>query len=392
MATQIPINPKLLVWARETAGYTVEAIESNYAKLSEWESGQSYPTYNQLEQLACKYHRPLAIFFFPSPPAEDVIEKSLRAISESEVSNLSPNLRHIFRKAKAFQLALQELNESSYNIQKEKVHWIQELPLEQDDTLLASAVRQKLGITLQDQRAWNDSDKALKAWRSILAVNGIYVFKEAFKTDKISGFCIYDDLFPVIFINNTNQTHNRQIFTLFHELGHLIYKDSYLDVTKDRRWKTSEKYTQDIEVKCNFFASQFLVPAADFNNNFKHYSSSDLTNEVLRIIADTYHVSREVVLRRFLDMKIIDPHFYNRKTAEWLELAVATKKKSEATKTAGGSYDNTKMSYLGDAYLSLVLKQYYNGFIGMEQASNYLDVPVKSLERIGDTFLERREA
>ena len=66
------INPDILKRARERSGYTVEAIATALNKdvsiINNWESGERALTYVQLETLADKYKRPIAIFFFPEPP------------------------------------------------------------------------------------------------------------------------------------------------------------------------------------------------------------------------------------------------------------------------------------------------------------------------------------
>ena len=68
------INPDILKWARERSGYTVETIANALSKqisiVNDWESGERALTYVQLETLADKYKRPIAIFFFPEPPEE----------------------------------------------------------------------------------------------------------------------------------------------------------------------------------------------------------------------------------------------------------------------------------------------------------------------------------
>ena len=75
------INPDILKWARERSGYTVEAIAAFLKKdasiVNGWESGERAPTYVQLETLADKYKRPVAIFFFPEPPEEPDIAEHL---------------------------------------------------------------------------------------------------------------------------------------------------------------------------------------------------------------------------------------------------------------------------------------------------------------------------
>ena len=266
MGEQIPVNKEILRWARETHGFSIEDLEKPFPKLALWESKnhKDCPTYSQLEQLALRYKRPLAIFFFPDPPAEESIKKSLRSVSERDFESLSPTMHHIFRKAKAFQISLRELYQSDESEQKKRISWLPELDTSTAIVNLAGKVRDIFGVTSEEQESWKHSEKAFKKWRSVLSDNGLYVFKEAFKTDKIAGFCMYDQLFPIIFINNTNQSVNRQIFTLFHELGHLVYKNSYLDVIENRTWEHESPDTQNIEVKCNKFANYVLIPEEHF--------------------------------------------------------------------------------------------------------------------------------
>ena len=75
------INPDILKWARERSGYTVEAIATALKKdvsiVNDWESGERALTYVQLEKLADKYKRPIAIFFFPEPPEEPNIAENI---------------------------------------------------------------------------------------------------------------------------------------------------------------------------------------------------------------------------------------------------------------------------------------------------------------------------
>ena len=49
------INPAMLRWAREQAGYSVEEAASRMkrdpAEISAWESGEEFPTWRQFERL-----------------------------------------------------------------------------------------------------------------------------------------------------------------------------------------------------------------------------------------------------------------------------------------------------------------------------------------------------
>lgn len=57
--TRIPINPELLIRARERAGSDALALMGRFPKLAKWESGDVQPTLKQLEDFARAVHVPL---------------------------------------------------------------------------------------------------------------------------------------------------------------------------------------------------------------------------------------------------------------------------------------------------------------------------------------------
>nr|NKQ99653.1 helix-turn-helix transcriptional regulator [Escherichia coli] len=75
------INPKLLAWARQAAGMTLEdaaskigiqpsATSSAAEKLQALESGERFPTRTQLAKIATVYRRPVVTFYLAQPPAQ----------------------------------------------------------------------------------------------------------------------------------------------------------------------------------------------------------------------------------------------------------------------------------------------------------------------------------
>ena len=66
----------------------------------------------------------------------------------------------------------------------------------------AQAVRDYLGITLERQTAWRSDELALKQWREAVENAGVFVFKAAFRQKDVSGFCLMDQNFPLIYLNN----------------------------------------------------------------------------------------------------------------------------------------------------------------------------------------------
>jgi transcriptional regulator with XRE-family HTH domain len=213
----MPINPDVLKWARERSGLSVEDAAKKFAKFAAWETGELSPTYSQLEQLSDTLKLPIAAFFFPTRPKLPDIEQSFRSLPSAELSRLSSKVRLMLRKAKAMQLNLIDLYAGRNPASKKIVQLLSfgsRVPIER----VAAEARGLLGITLDEQFSWKNSDEALSKWRSALQEVGVSVFKDAFRDTDISGFCLYDEEFPVIYVNNTT-TKTRQIFTLARELA-----------------------------------------------------------------------------------------------------------------------------------------------------------------------------
>lgn len=122
---------------------------------------------------------------------------------------------------------------------------------------MAVQVRKYLRIELNTQFGWRGTDEALQSWRNILEEHGVYVFKEAFKVESFSAFCLYHPQFPLIYLNNgTSKT--RQIFSIFHELAHLLLGTGGVDTRSDDYIKYLKGSDRKIEILCNRFASEFM--------------------------------------------------------------------------------------------------------------------------------------
>jgi Zn-dependent peptidase ImmA (M78 family) len=75
-----------------------------------------------------------------------------------------------------------------------------------------------------------------------------------------------------------------------------------------------------IEQKCNEFAGEFLLPAAVFKSQHEAFSE-----EAVSYMAGEYKVSREVVLRKYLDEKLITPQMYESLTQKWVKEYLASR-------------------------------------------------------------------
>jgi Zn-dependent peptidase ImmA (M78 family)/transcriptional regulator with XRE-family HTH domain len=382
MKEKLPINPSVLTWARESANLLIEDVALKMKKSPEaieaWEKGDSSPTYVQLETLAYTvYRRPIAIFFFPEPPEEVTAKKSFRTLPESEVEELGPRFLRVFRRGQAMQVNLEELTDGK-NPAASKIFRDIRFQPRGDVVAMARSVRKYLGVAIATQVRWPTTEVALERWRSAVEDKGIFVFKDAFRDDDICGFCIYDPEFPIIYINNS-MPKPRQIFTLFHELTHILFKTGGVDKQNDAFLRRIRGDNRRIEVLCNRFAGEFLVPKDEFD---KVISGVQIDEEVIEELAKRYKVSREAILRKCLDRGLVDRAYYEEKTSRWIREA-----QERAGERKGGDYYSLIASYLGDAYLNLVFKSYYQKRFGTDWLAEYLGVKVASIAGLETAFV-----
>jgi len=380
------LNPKILQWARVAAGYSefdvAEKLKKSPDLISGWEQGVGAPTYPQLERLAYQiYKRPVAVFFFPGPPEEETPEHSFRTLPGFEIENLNPRVRYLRREALAMQDFLAELNGPS------NLNWSEfksQVGYTHDDSVqgVAVKVRSALGISFDEQIGWKSTKEAFEKWRSSFASVGLYVFKEAFDQALISGFCLHDREYPVIYINNSN-SRSRQIFSLFHELGHLICETGGVTTANDSFIDLLPPDYKRIEIFCNKFASEVLVPSEAFE---PFLTVVDFSDDKLNQIARSFSVSKEVILRKYLDTGLVSPEYYQSRVAVWND---AFKKAKQAKKKGGGDYYATQTTYLGKEYVKLALTTMHQGKITSDQAAEYLKVKPDNLEKLEGFYLEK---
>ncbi|OGU78378.1 MAG: hypothetical protein A2W11_10820 [Ignavibacteria bacterium RBG_16_35_7] len=266
-----------------------------------------------------------------------------------------------------YQLYLEELFDGQKPVEKPLLERFS-LSEQTDITSLTQEIRKELNININEQSKWHSAEAAFTNWRNAFELNGIFVFKDAFKNNDYSGFCLYDEKYPVIFVNNS-MPDSRQVFTLFHELGHLLFKSGGIDFRSSNYTKTFKGYYYNVEVSCNKFANGFLVPQEVFDSFQLSVSETQFQR-----LADHFSVSREVILRNYLDRGIIDQMLYDELVAKWKKQAEEQKEEGE-----GGSYYYNKKAYLGDRYISLVYGKYYQNKITIDTVAEYLNVKAKNL-------------
>lgn len=379
------LNPAVLRWARERSGRSVDEVAKKLGKpaalVEAWEEGSSAPTYPELERLAYDVvKRPLAVFFFPTPPPEPKPDESFRTLPGFEVEKLTAHTRLAIRRARADQLALGELFAGRNPAERPLLMELRVDP-RGDVADIAQKLRAFIGVTLEEQSStWRSEREALDRWREAFERVGLFVFKAALKQRSISGFCLYDASFPVIVLNNSTSL-TRQIFTLVHEVGHLLSRTGGITLGDSEYLRALRGESRDIEVFCNRFAAEVLVPMSDLKVRARAVQPTD---SAVAALARTYRVSREVVLRRFLDLGLVSASRYEEKAREW---TADFERTSEGG--GGGDFYRTQASYLSPRLLGEVMRRYLRGAIDASDAASFLGVKPAHIAGLEDVVIRK---
>jgi Zn-dependent peptidase ImmA (M78 family) len=337
------------------------------------------PTYKQLEHLAeGLYRRPVALFFLPEPPDESAPQQEFRTLPDFDVGSLAPQTRFAVRLARSYQQSLRELT-GGVNPSRRKllvdITSVDSMSTEEK----ASALREYLGVSLRRQKAWRSTADAMAGWRGSIESAGIYVFKQPLKQHEVSGFCLSDEQFPVIMVNNSTPF-TRQIFTLFHEVAHLLYGVNGITTRDGGFVERMSASNRSVEIACNGLAAEALVPASTFpwaSIDLEHLSDS------VSGIASAYNVSREVILRRVLDRALVDSATYRECVDSWAQDGDAERE------GAGGNYYYNQAAYLGDSFLQLAFSRYRAGVISISDLADHLGIKAKNIPRFEDVVYGR---
>lgn len=372
----LPITPAVVQWARERAGYSMDDAFRHFKKIAAWEAGEALPTYVQVEQMAERFKIPVAVFFFPKPPAVPPIEQSFRTLTVEDFAAIPRTVRLFLRRGQAMQINLAELNDGKNPAGRVISRDLKFSPSTSLDKI-AAEVRAYLGVSIDQQASWKGVDDALEKWREVFATRaGVYVFKDAFRAPNYFGFCLYDDEFPIIYINNSSAK-SRQIFTLFHELGHLLFHTSGIDILDDQFINRLAGPEQKIEIICNGLAARVLVPDDVLD---KMLTAAKIDRQLATQLANFFSVSREVIYRKLLDRGLIDADEYGAAAKEW----AAQMKPKDAE--SSGNYYNSQHAYLGQRYIDLAFTRYYQHRFDRGQLAEYLNLKPKNLPTFAEKF------
>lgn len=365
MATRVAIAPDLFRWAVERAGWDQETIDRRAPRLDDWLRG-SQPTLHQLEAFAHATHTPLGLMFLPRPPHEEVPIPDLRTRRNERLPRPSADLLETIYLCQARQ---EWYRRYAGELGLLEVALVGSVSTTSDPQSLAETVRSALTYEVEDRTSSRTVDDARRALIDGIESLGILVMvsgivgsdtHRVLDPDEFRGFALADPIAPVIFVNGAD-TKAAQIFTLAHELGHLLLGDSALSDAS-----MTDASGADAELWCNTFAAELLVPAEELLRVFDGRFDPDELQRLSRV----FRASTLAVLKRLHDIGLIGWEAfrpaYDGEVERVLELAAAR------GDDAGGNFYNTQPLRLSRRFATALISSALEGSTTYREAYRLL--------------------
>jgi len=234
-------------------------------------------------------------------------------------------------------------------------------------------------INLFPKSCFKNKSEVNKRIISHLEKSGVYVSRvggdQYNKVDyeEFDGAAIYYSLYPIILLNAENmaKNKNRIVFTIFHELTHLLLKNSAITDYYTNFTNNITSNTYETEVFCNKVAAAALLPLDRLKAMFDGSNIAE--------IADRFRVSRQVVTIRLKNISLITQSdcnvLLNEYKREYKDNVI------EYTKNAQINPNIIKKRNLGDLYIDLIRDAVSSNYISYFDALKSLGMKDKAAKK-----------
>lgn len=376
---KIKINKEIYIWAIKESKKDFEEIEYKFKDIESWISQDKFPTFRQVEKLANFLKVPLGYMFLNKPPKADIIQSEFRTIG-NKVPEISKELKDTL-----YSMGRKRDWLSEYRKEKgwEKLIPDRLLDLGDKDIYSISTIaKEYLKMDEFWYKEYKNSKEAFDYLRERLEASGITVMQNGvvgsnnyrkLNIDEFRGFLLYDEIAPIIFINN-NDSPTGKVFTLIHEYVHFLLQEDDILIEDDMMIENSN------EKKINKITAEFLIPASHIE---KLWNDSEQEIKQIEKLSRLFHVSIIALAIKLKDMKKIDQKLVN----EVKQYTKTTWENSNVRTGGGGNYYYTSRSRFGDSFLSTVIQGAESGDISYTHAFKLLDNSVKAYDYFKEEFM-----
>ena len=316
MPTQgVPITGSVLAWARAESGLSqselAKSLEVSPDEVESWERGAVLPGRGDFSKLAKVLERPSAVFFLPEPPTRSAVPTSFRNAPGLSDHRLGKDEIRWIRRSRRLQDLLSWVQQDSG---AEPVTLPTAAPGQALETIV-HAFRELLAVPVEAQLDWDSARDAFRGWRSALENVGVVVLQLSLGKKSIRGFSAWDDFAPLVAVNTAYHPTAR-VFTLFHEVGHLLRRDDAACL----RFMRPGDAEAGIERWCERFSANLLMPAEALGEVAGRYGVTPAAPvpdvRTARLISQRFNVSTRAGSLRLQELGLAPQGFYGRVESE----------------------------------------------------------------------------
>lgn len=411
MAAGENINPKVLVWARESAGLSLEEAAKRLGfkptasltaveKLEALERGDKAPTSPQLIKFATIYRRPLLTFYMEEPPRVASRGEDFRTFSFAVSARESAKLDALLRDIRARQDMVKSILEDDEEPQR--LDFVASVAMPRGVQFVVNSIAAKLeykrGSEPRNSGTAEDlfKDLRMRAERIgifVLLIGDLGSHHSTISERVFRGFAIADPIAPFVVINDQD-ARTARAFTLIHELAHIWLGQTGISGTADEVQATTPH--GQIEQFCNDVAGEFLLPGQALANRPEFEPADSIeAGQMIARVAQTWRVSEPMVAYRLHRLGWISHTVYGELSslyaARWNALKARAKEQAKEQDT-GPSYYTVRQFKLGNALLGFVDNAMRNKQITHTKAAKVLGISATSVESLLRNYQSSRGA
>ena len=404
----VQVNPAVLIWARETAGFTLnEAAAKMFAdgvnataleKLVALEGGEKEPTRTQLAKFSGVYKQPLLAFYMTEPPRSGRRGQDFRQSPNARTMRENAMLDVLLRDVKARQETVRDL------LMDDDEFWehsfVGSVSLETPLVTAVNMMAEALKFDHTDvQLRRGDPDKLFKLLRQNAEDTGVFVLllsdlgshHSTIPSSVFRGFAIADVVAPFVVINAKEAKPSRS-FTLMHELAHIWLGTT--GVSGHASTDAPNNVTSKIERFCNDLAGEFLLPSNKYRDDTADFDPNDaaLAEGIVDAIAYRWSVSGPMVAYKLFRDGALSEGAYGKLrglySARW---ATALKSQKDKMKDKEGPNPHVVKSHnLGNALLEVVYRTVRDNALTYTKAANILGSKPNAVEPLLRRYESKR--
>ncbi len=296
MKSEVQIDPKILLWAIERAGFGLDEFFEKLPNAEKWIAREKNPTAKQLEDFSKKVHLPFGYLFLPEPPKERLPIPFFRTSGKTTKVSLN-----VYDTVVLLQQRQDWLRNYLKDLEFEKLSFVGRFSQSRDFQAIVNDIRSTLNLDedwASHHSTWTDALAALTNTiedRGIITIfNGVVENNTSrpIEVKECRGFVLVDEFAPFMFVNNSDSK-SAQMFTVVHELAHIwTGKSAGFD------FRQLLPAADPNEILCDKVAAEFLVPAQAFRRVWAKMPN-------LKSCSRFFKVSELVIARRALDTEKI---------------------------------------------------------------------------------------